>query len=164
ELFGLDPEEAATFRSIVAAFATDAKLDPQSSMEANQLFVHVIETLDAGDFVPDNIPRDSAAYTVEQRYHFDKINFLLGKDITGQDESGRSLLLPVFIALALTSEEFARVLSKKEVPKAFQEEGKTFDDGVASWGRRLMHKRSSRLSGLKNRANVQEAIEQLTEQ
>src|SRR5690606_8209856 len=89
---------------------------------------------------------------------------LLGKDITGQDESGRSLLLPVFIGLALTSEEFAQVLSKKEVPKAFQKEGKSFDDAVANLGRKLMHKLSSRLSGVKNPAHIQEAIEQLTEQ
>lgn len=164
DLFGLNHEEAATFRSIVAAFATEAKLDPQSMMEANRLFVHVIETLDAGDFVPDSIPRDSEAYTVEQRYHLDKIDFLLGKDITVQDESGRSLLLPVFIGLALTSEEFARILAKKEVPKAFQKEGKGFDDVVVNQGRKLMRKLSSRLSGVKNPAHIQEAIEQLSQQ
>lgn len=164
DLFGLNPEEAATFRSIVAAFATEAKLDPQSMMEANRLFVHVIETLDAGDFVPDSIPRDSEAYTVEQRYHLDKVDFLLGKDVTGKDESGRSLLLPVFIGLALTSEEFARVLAKKEVPKALQKEGKSFDDVVANQGRKLMRGLSSRLSGLRKPAHVQEAIEQLSEQ
>lgn len=160
-LFEMDPEEAHTFEMIVAAAATEQGLDPQGMREAHKVFVQVLRELDATDFIPEGIEEGTAAYEDARQLHNAKVDFLLGREGTLEDGHKRSSLLPVFLALSLTNDEFRAALSRLDLPQGTKSDAGGFDRIVENLGHAAFDRISKRLGGLQKPGNVLEAMDQL---
>lgn len=153
--FPMTMQENAAFQAIVGALATEAYIDPASMVAAQDLFSHVVKNLSVESFMTD--PTDQA-----QRYYAqEKYNTLTGKYGSKSDLSGRSSMLPAFLALATVNDGFRDILSKMDMPKGERNTDGTLDARLENIGSNMMEKLSSRLAGTTKTTNVQEAIDAL---
>lgn len=156
--FRMSGQEASTFRMIVAALATETAFNPNSMARIQQLYRHVTDQLKVEDFMADpeaNEPND--------RYQAqNKLNTLLGHHLTGRDLKNRSHLLPSFLALATTNDQFRRILGKTPLPKSPKNGEKTLDAFLENEGVRRMDQLSQLLSGEGRKDDVEAAIDALT--
>lgn len=159
EGFMMNMQEASTFRTIVTALATEAAIDPNAMAAVQQLYAHTMKNLSVESFMAD--PQDDA-----QRYYAaKKFDVLSGKGLVTRDSLGRSSLLPAFLALATTNEEFRAVLSKIDMPSTALNEAGTLDALLENTGNRLIDKLSATMSGVGKRpSNVADALDNLNAQ
>lgn len=154
--FMMNMQEATTFRTIVSALATEAAIDPNAMAAVQQLYSHVMKNLSVESFMSDTT--DDA-----QRYYAaKKFDALSGKSLVTRDALGRSSLLPSFLALATTNEEFRAVLSQIDMPKSALNTDGTLDAYLENMGNGLIDKLSAIMSGQgKKPANVADALDNL---
>lgn len=156
--FNMNMQEASTFSTIVTALSTEASIDPNSMAAVQQLYSHVMKSLTPESFMQDpvaNDPNDRAQAN-------DKFDVLSGKFLVTRDALGRSSLLPAFLALATTNDEFRAVLEKLDLPKAVGKNKGTLDSVLENYSNKLMGSLGRRMSGQGNKpANVQQAIDAL---
>lgn len=154
--FNMNMQQSSTFSNIVAALATEAKIDPNALQAASSLYSYVTKNLQVEDFMAD--PTDDA-----QRYYAqEKYNAVMGVGLTEIDNAGRSTLLPAFLALAVTNDEFRAVLAKMDLPKTEKNTAGTLDAVLENTANGLMDKLTAKMSGIKNSNNVQQAIDALS--
>ena len=153
EGFMMNMQEASTFKTIVTALSTEASIDPNAMAAVQQLYAHVMKNINVESFMENEDDRYYAAK---------KYDVLAGKDLVTRDALGRSSLLPAFLALATTNEEFRQVLSKIDMPKSALNAAGTLDALLENTGNRLIDKLSVRMSGQgKKPANVADALDNL---
>lgn len=116
----------STFSLIQAAMMTDMNLDGNAMSRMEDIYSHVIENLETSDFRQNKDPNDQADMYQAQG----KIDVLNGLYTTLTDPQGRSSLMSSFLALAMTSDEFRKVLSTKSLPKTAKSTDKTLDNMV----------------------------------
>ena len=121
--FSLNEQERTTFQTIHAALASAADFDANVLSRAAELYEHVTKTLKASDFLKDAERADESDEIAAER----KYNTVLGNFGLEIDEQGRSSLLPTFIALAVTSEEFREVLGNMPLPTRDRNSAGTID-------------------------------------
>ena len=155
--FPMTPSEQSTFVSYVYAMATQAQIDPSIMVKAQELYSHVGKTLQVSDFMPENPQdRDAAYYEATQKF-----NIIMGKTFRKYDATGRSSILPTFIALATVNEDFRKILGNMKTPKYIKDTSKTMDGVLDNFGNYAMDQLSGYLSGTTNSVNVQQAIDAL---
>lgn len=155
--FPMTMQEASAFSNIVAALATEARIDPPAMAAAQQLYAHVIKNLKVEDFMAD-----PSSQSLSMRYYAQqKFDFLNGRYLTETDSQGRSTLLPVFLGLATVSDEFRAVLSRMEMPKSKQNTANTLDALLENTGNSVMDSLARRMSGTNNSTTITQAIDAL---
>ncbi|UZV39846.1 RNA polymerase [Xanthomonas virus PB119] len=155
--FPMTMQEAATFRSLTTAMTMSIELDANALAKAQQLYSHATKTLTVDDFMPENpVDPQAARYYAQEQY-----NVIMGNYLTTQDAKGRSSLLPVFTALAMTNDQFRSVLNKLQLPKADRADGRTMDGMLENVGQSAMDKLSGYLSGTSKSKNVGAAMDAL---
>lgn len=153
EGFMMNMQEASTFKTIVTALSTEAAIDPNAMAAVQQLYAHVMKNINVESFMKNEDDRYYAAK---------KYDVLAGKDLVTRDALGRSSLLPAFLALATTNEEFRQVLSNIDLPATALNAAGTLDALLENTGNRLIDKLSVRMSGQgKKPANVADALDNL---
>lgn len=155
--FDMTPQESSTFITIVTALSTEAAIDPNAMAGVQQLYAHVMKGLSIESFMADpdaNDPNDRAQAA-------EKFDVLSGKYLVTRDLAGRSSLLPSFLALATTNDEFRAVLAKIALPKTAKDKSGTLDALLENFGNMLMDKLGQRMQGTKKATNVQQAIDLL---
>lgn len=157
--FDMSPQASNAFRSIVAALGTMADIDPNALNTAQALFTHVSNKMTLQDFRKNQDPNDPNDYTQAER----KYDLLMGNIGQGTDRLDRSTLLPVFLGMAITNQEFRSVLAKMDLPKNVMQEWNTLDGILENSGNTLMDKLAGYMSGTSKSKNVQEAIDGLTQ-
>jgi GGDEF domain-containing protein len=159
QVFGLDGQAASTFQMVVMALATEAQVNPQAMTEAQELYSHLLDGLTQEDFMTGlGDEMNDRAQAVE------KFEFVSGHTQSGKtDPSGRTTLLPAFMALALVDDGFRALLAKKQMPEKIREQVVGMDSAIEVAGQRIMDALSERLSGTDHPQNVREAIDQLTQ-
>lgn len=156
EGFMMNMQEASTFKTIVSALSTEAAIDPNAMAAVQQLYAHVMKNINVESFMENEDDRYYAAK---------KYDVLAGKGLVTRDALGRSSLLPAFLALATTNEEFRQVLSKIDMPKSAINAAGTLDALLENTGNRLIDKLSIRMSGQGTKpANVADALDNLNAQ
>lgn len=159
QAFGLDGQAASTFQMVVMALATEAHVNPQAMTEAQAVYSHLLDGLTQEDFmtgVGDEM--NDRAQAVE------KFEFVSGHtQSSGKDPSGRTTLLPAFMALAMVDDGFRSLLSQKQMPEKIQQQVVGMDSAIEVAGQRVMDALSERLSRTDHPQNVREAIDQLTQ-
>lgn len=156
EGFMMNMQEASTFETIVTALSTEAAIDPNAMAAVQQLYAHVMKNLKVESFMQNEDDRYYAAK---------KFDVLSGKTLVTRDSLGRSSLLPAFLALATTNDEFRAVLSNIPMPKTAINAAGTIDALLENVGNSLIDKLSARMSGVgKKPANVAEALDNLNAQ
>lgn len=156
--FPMNMQESSAFQSIVAALATEAAIDPNALIRAQEMFVHVTKELKVESFLPEDKAMDPAArYYAQQKY-----DAIVGNYLTTVDVKGRTSLLPAFLALATTNNEFRNVLSKLPLPKAMKNANDSLDNILENIGSAAMDKLNDRMNGAKPSDNdVLDAINSL---
>ena len=153
--FPMNMQEATTFSTIVSALATQAYLDPTSLNRAQELYDHVTSELNIGHFLPGN-------FTEQDEYNAtEKFNSIMGRYLIGRDRSNRTTLLPAFLALAITNDEFRSVLNTIGLPESVKGDG-TLDGTLGAYGTNALDNLSRRLAGDQDTQNVREAVDALT--
>lgn len=153
EGFMMNMQEASTFQTIVTALSTEAAIDPNAMAAVQQLYAHVMKNINVESFMENEDDRYYAAK---------KYDVLAGKGLVTRDALGRSSLLPAFLALATTNEEFRQVLSKIDMPKTALNSVSSMDALLENTGNRLMDKLSARMAGQGTKpANVADALDNL---
>ncbi|ESX17870.1 hypothetical protein X766_15830 [Mesorhizobium sp. LSJC255A00] len=147
-----------TFTMIQATLATEVELNPNALSRMEEIYTHVIKNLKVSDFRQNEDPQDTAdAYQAQQK--FDALNGLF---VLKTDKHGRSSLMSSFISLAMTSEEFRKVLVNMKKPEAIKDSAKTLDAVIDNLGNAGMDRLSLALSGEKrNDTNVRDALDSL---
>ena len=155
--FPMSHQERSTFHTIVAALATEAKINPASIAKAQELYNHVTKQLEVEDFMSNPELQDP----VDRYYAQEKYDVIMGKTGLVKDNLGRSSLMPVFLALASTNDDFRAILSKMDMPAGTKNIGTTLDVYMRNTGTHAMEMLSDRLSGVKSTDSVKQAIDGL---
>jgi hypothetical protein len=158
--FNMDAQQASAFNHIVTALATEAHIDPNSMMAAQQLYSHVTKNLTVESFMTDPESTNPA----DRYYAQEKFNVIMGRYGAVNDLSGRSTLMPSFLALATVDDGFRKILSEMDLPKTSKNEAKTLDALLENTGNAVMDKLSARMAGTQKATNVQQAIDALHSQ
>jgi GGDEF domain-containing protein len=158
-VFGLDGQASSTFQMVVMALATEAQVNPRAMTEAQELYSHLLDGLTQEDFMTGlGDEMNDRAQAVE------KFEFVSGHTQSGKtDSSGRTTLLPSFIALAMVDDGFRALLAGKQMPEKIRKQVVGMDSAIEVAGQRVMDALSERLSGMDHPQNVREAIDQLTQ-
>ncbi|MER9436704.1 hypothetical protein NKJ04_17575 [Mesorhizobium sp. M0618] len=147
----------STFQMIQQALMTEARLNTNSLARTEELYRHVIDKLVVEDFMADpdlNDPNDRLQAQ-------DKLNSLNGTFIKRTDKFGRSSLMSSFLSLALTSDEFRKILSEMDVPASDKNADGTMDARLENWANAGIDRMSLYLAGEKG-TNVRDALDSLT--
>lgn len=158
KIFDMSDEARSAFQNMVLAFTTEAKINPQSMIEAQKLYDHFLETVDYNKFLTEN--QDENVDTAQAKEKFD---FLAGHIFQKNDLSNRSTLLPVFVALAMTNDTFREVLAKTELAKKETPGIVGLDTAIEVAGHQLLDKLESHLTSTNKPANMRVAIDQLVQ-
>lgn len=159
--FSMNQQEKSTFEYLVAALATDAELNPNGSMMISSLYDHVLENITMENFMVGADLNDQAdVYQAQQK--FDAIRGLKFKHT---DVKGRTTLMPVFLGLAVTNEQFRDVLAKIKMPKSAESDAEaTLDQVLENFGLSMMERLAHFTAGTGTAKNVQQAIDNLSMQ
>lgn len=139
--YPMSMQEKTTFEQIVAALTMQTELDSNVMIEAQKLYTHAIKEMNTG-FLAD--PR-------------------FAQDIR-LDQSDRSTLLPVFLALAMTNSKFRNELSQVALPKAQRASNDSLDNVASNAAQAVMDKLSSTLAGQNKSTDVRAAVDALADQ
>ena len=157
--FRMNAEEGNTFQMLAAAMFTEAQLNPHAMIAAEKLYNHFIQNVTPEDFLKGNVHNPDGDYAQAT----DKLEFLLGRTFKTWDKKNRSSILPVFVALAATSPELREVLARKEMPRTTRQRVVGMDTALENVGDTILTAISNRLAQLNQPANVQAAMDQLTD-
>ncbi|RUX60170.1 hypothetical protein [Mesorhizobium sp. M7A.F.Ca.CA.002.12.1.1] len=152
-----DMQAFSTFHMIQQALMTEARLNTNSVARTEELYRHVIDKLTVEDFMEDEDLNDPNDRLQAQ----DKLNALNGTFIKRTDKFGRSSLMSSFLALALTSDGFRKILSEMDVPASEKNTDGTMDARLENWATAGIDRMSLYLAGEKG-SNVRDALDSLT--
>ena len=155
----MTPEEDSTFQMIVAGMATEMELDANAQARAQQIYASVTESLTEEQFMVDPQANDFQDRMQAQ----EKLSTLLGVYTNQKDIKRRSSLLSSFIGLAAVNEDFRAILEKIKIPKDEINKEGTANAALENFGNKWMNALLKFASGEGRSANVQEAIDALTD-
>jgi hypothetical protein len=159
--FSMNMQEKSTFQLVVSTMASAIQLDGNALSKASELFNYVTKTLSISDFLANPNEENTTDSTLAN----EKYNFVLGNYGTQFDQLNRSSLLPVFMGLALTNEEFRKVLAKMPLPADVRNTDGTLDNRIENAGNNVMDWLGRYLSGQKRSdKTVGAVVDSLTEQ
>ena len=156
--FPMDHTQYLTFRDLVSVMSTNMELDANATSRMQQLYAHVAKNLTVESFMEDPSNDDQRPMAL------DKFNTVIGKFTGKSDASGRSSVLPAFIALAMVDDGFREILKKVPMPKGNYGSWNSTDGLIDNLGEGLMDNLSRVMSGEgRKTADVQTALDNLTE-
>lgn len=156
--FSMTPQETAAFRSINEALAVDADLNHNALNRINEIYTEVVKQLQASDFQTGLSDPSVDAYQANEKY-----NTLMGINGLTKDKLGRSSLLPTFLALALTNEQFRGILAKMTMPKALKDESGTVDAFLINLGNAAMDRLGQTMAGDNKNPIIQMKLDNLAQ-
>ena len=112
--FQMTKQEQMVFEMAQAMFATGLQLDPRVMTAMQHLHAAAVAQFSPADFQDDPQSTDQVQVSIGQA----RYNTVLGNAAVTTDQSGRSTLLPNFIALALVNAPLRAKLDQITLPKA----------------------------------------------
>lgn len=159
--FDMTKQEQMAFMHMVGIMGTAADLDANSTARMQDIYTHAIKNLSLGDFLQNPGENDPADNYQANR----KLSLLAGKFAAREDALDRSSILPAFVALAQTNDEFRQILSKMDMPKGQYEAWNSVDGILDNLGDIAMDTVGRAVSGEGVRSkNAQQALDNLTMQ
>ena len=157
--FPMSPLQQSAFHMVVMALATEAKFNPQSLTEVAKLHQQFLKT--AREKIFQDHPESDDENDLQRAR--EKLDFL--RDVVKvQDDSKRSLGLPVFMALSMVNDEFRKALSTLTPEESKSNPINGLDTLVEAAGNKMMGELNDRLSGRTGDAtNMREALDELTQ-
>lgn len=139
--YPMSMQEKTTFEKIVAALTMQTELDSNVMIEAQKLYAHAIKEM-------------NTSFLADPRF---------AQDIR-LDQSDRSTLLPVFLALSMTNDKFRGELSRVALPKAQRKSNDSLDNVASNAAQAAMDKLSTTLAGQNKSSDVRAAVDALSDQ
>ncbi len=141
QAFLLTEEQASTFSIAFTAMALESSIDSAIQGEMNSIHRDFLQKITHEGLV-DNV--DNVNDFVREHYGLQRYNLL-----TGVDVSNKSLLAPMFYALALVDPEFNKYLATLAISKEMSTKGSTIDNWLINQSDRVLDSLSNRLAGIK---------------
>ncbi len=160
--FPMGQSEFDTFKVLVAAFATTAKMDANVLSRMQELYSHVIKQLKVEDFMSSTEADGEHIQDRDRYYAQEKFNSVTGVNYQGTDAQHRSTLLPAFIALAMTNGQFQSILGQMSLPKSEKGIDKDLDTYLENGATQVMDYLGKVMSGEGRQPSVQAALDALT--
>lgn len=160
--FPMTGQALFTFKSMVAALATEAAIDPTSMAMAQTLYTHVEKHLTVESLMQGNPPEGTLEWDIARHYAQERYDVLVGRYLVQKDTKGRSSLLPVFLALATVDDTLRGALAKIDLPKTVLQKWNTLDGVLENAGNIAIDKLSERMSGIEKTQDVKQAIDALS--
>lgn len=161
--FPMADEEYQTFKAIVAALATSAKMDTNALSRVQQLYSHVTKVLKVEDFMASTEQDSEHVRDADRYYAQEKFNSVMGRNLDQRDKQHRSSLMPAFLALAMTNGEFQTVLEQIGLPKSELADGNDLDTVLTNGATKALDAFAKYISGEGNQSDVQGALDALTD-
>jgi len=159
--FTMTMQERGAFMQMVAIMSLNSKLDANATERAHVLYSHVLQSLSVEDFM--RTPEENDPNDIEQAS--EKLHALEGKFKNLVDAQGRSALLPSFMALAATNQEFRQILQKLSLPKTEKLKNNSVDNILDNLGTDAVDTVSRFVAGEGIRTkDTQEALDNLMDQ
>jgi hypothetical protein len=141
--FDMTMQEKVAFMHMVGIMGTAAQLDPNSTARMQDMYSHAIKNLSVDDFLRDKTQNDPADNEQANR----KFNLLAGKFAARADGMDRSSILPAFVALAMSNEDFRMKLRAMPMPKAKYAGWNSVDGVIDNIGDMAMESLGRAISG-----------------
>lgn len=159
--FPMTLQESTTFDLILQVLFVSADIDPASLQKAQEVFTHVMDNITVESFM-DNPELDNPN---DRKQAQDKYSFITGNVIKNTDDKGRSSILPVFMALAVTNANLRKVLSKVSKPKTPKSQEKNIDGILENIAYNSMDFIGEKLSGINSKDKTAlQALDALTDE
>lgn len=141
--FPMTAQERSTFIGMLVAFIADADLNPNAFRGLDTLHREVLAQLKVTDLMADpNSTNPNDTYRAQQQF-----DLLTGATDLGKDRKGRSLILPVFVALGAVHENLRSQLSQMEVKHNRKRQWDTVDNALTSASNEIMDRLVDLTSG-----------------
>lgn len=140
----MSPKETHAFQMIQAALVSGIQLNPTALNAMQRLYDSVMPTLTTNDLTQP------------------QLDALKGKGTVFTDAHGRSTQLANFIALAITNEDFRKVLTQRDIPRREENTGDMFNK-MAKVTRDSIDFLADFGNGTRQSRNAQEAFDVLAE-
>lgn len=163
-IFNMTMQEKTSFSKIVAALGTESKFDPNALSRIQEIWSQVSKNLHPDSFMDPSLKgqEGTALYDREYAAAQDKYDALVGNDFDEIDRHGRSTLLPAFLALSMTNDEFRNVIDQKLDKAERSTSESSLDRKLEDLGNDLLDSMSRRVSGEGNSDNVVDSIDALS--
>lgn len=159
--FDMTKQQQMAFMHMAGIMGTAAELDANATARMQEMFSHVMSKLSVDDFLRN--PEENNPADTEQATR--KFNLLAGKFANRTDALDRSLILPAFVALAQTNDEFRDKIRQMELPKGKYVAWNSVDNVLDNLGDMAMDTVGRAVSGEGLRTkNVQESVDNLVAQ
>lgn len=132
--FTMNPEEQYAFNLLVAGFAAEAAVNKAMLSRMQDFYDHVVEHISAEQFLL-NDGRDRELDLIQAQAKVDALKSFSGNF---RDATGRSQMVPTFIALSLVHGDFRDILRDIPRPQWSKEEGEGIDNWLNNQGTRFM--------------------------
>lgn len=130
-LTGMSIKERSLIASIVQVFAVGAKMDGNILPKAQDFYAHVIKNTTFEDFL---LVDPTKATPAEMQEAHEIYKLLTGGFALKNDAQGRSAILPLFLALSLTSPRVRDVLAKVSMPAKYKKDFSSTDAALQTIG------------------------------
>lgn len=141
--FAMTRQEQMAFMHMVSIMGTAAALDANAASRMQDMYQHVLANLSVEDFLRDPDVNDIADSDQANR----KFNLIAGKFAARSDALDRSVILPAFVALAQTNDEFRDIIRKIEMPKGKYAAWNSVDNVLDNFGDMAMDAVGRAVSG-----------------
>lgn len=152
--FQLDADQVNDFQLIHTLLGAAIPLDTDTKSGIHKMVRYALKELKPESFYKTSNPSDTARYEAESKY-----NMVTGA-MGGRDASGKSSLVPTFVALSMVNPEFKKVLSKLTIPSSIVK-GKDFDGYLSQLGYTAAEALSNKLQGIHKSKDVPDNLVQL---
>lgn len=160
--FPMNMQEQTTFSKIMGSLATEMQLDPNAMARTQEVWAQVTKQLKVEHFLLGNPEDLSVMGDMDRGQAQDKYSALMGTTTLQIDGTGRSTLLPAFLALAVTNDQFRNVLSNMEMPKTVKSGADSRVDAfLEDSANVILDSLSKRVSGEGKAANIRDAMDAL---
>lgn len=157
--FPMTPSERTAFQLITAAFRANQVVSPSKLTSLDKLYTELLAQMNQQSMMLDENSSDPG----EQILASKRLDLLSGKTNVGKDVAGRSMALPMFIALAATNpvaQELFNKVKVRDLKKA--PTGPSFDQQAKSVTTDLVNSLMTASYGLKAQAPIADTTKELT--
>ena len=156
--FSMTDQEDTTVNLLMAVFASNAFLDPNSVSKAGEMLDHFLKNLTIEMFIEPGMENDVIAQNIAEA----KFLALTSPAVGTRDAAGRTALLPVFMGLAMANSEFRQILQKVGLPETARDQSGTLDGRLDNMGIDLAEMLGRRITGQTGReTNLQVVMDAL---
>lgn len=153
--FQFNKQQETVFESLVPLLISGTKLDGNTLSRVSDLYNHFIKTASVEDLMINGTNRAIAQ---------EKLNSILGVNMTTKDRYNRSTILPAFLALSMIDDDFREVLSNMKIPSSKKYNNDSIDNLLNNAGNYLLEQIGAKLAKDSLEGDIRSSMDDLVNQ